>query len=620
MQTRAAAGARLFSWMAMRSKISILPENLCNMIAAGEVVERPASVIKELLENALDAGAGDILVEAENGGKKLMRVTDDGEGMARDDAFLCLERHATSKIRAPRDLAALTTLGFRGEALPAIASVSRLTLRTCANEQGEGVEIYLEGGSVRNSRELGLPRGTSIEVRSLFFNTPARRKFLRRDETELGHIADVVTKQALAHPQVRFRLVHNGRQLFEVRRGSRLDERIAAFLGRPLLKDLVPVQAGHKGELHLSGFVCPPTIHRSASSAIYTFINGRYVRDRVVQHGVLEGYRTLLMKGRYPVVVLFLEIDPAEVDVNVHPTKHEVRFRDQARVHDFIAEAVRQVLKDSPGLRSAPESRIFAPRAEDAQALSAPRPDAVEMARHRVEEALSSYGRRTDVAPAAPVFRAQPAAAAPSDSSAHSVSEAEGGFFSSLRYLGQYRNGYLLCQDGEDLILIDQHAAHERIRFEKLRADFQRGEPARQSLLFPEIIEFDFKAAAALAETLPLVERFGFEIEPFGGKAFAVKAVPTTLVGADVERLLRDLVADLEEIGRSGVADDALDEVFMRLACHGVVRADQALTPGEAQRLLRDLDEVDFSAHCPHGRPVQVRLTLGEVERMFRRA
>ncbi|WP_305041789.1 DNA mismatch repair endonuclease MutL [Geoalkalibacter sp.] len=602
----------------MSSKICILPENLCNMIAAGEVVERPASVIKELVENALDAGAGDILVEVEGGGKKLMRVTDDGEGMARDDAFLCLERHATSKIRQARDLAALTTLGFRGEALPAIASVSRLTLRTCANEQGEGVEIYLEGGSVRKSQDLGLPRGTSIEVRSLFFNTPARRKFLRRDETELGHIADVVTKQALAHPHVRFRLVHNGRQLFEVRRGSRLDERIAAFLGRSLLKELVPVEAGRAGELYLSGFVCPPTVNRSATSAIYMFINGRYVRDRVVQHGVLEGYRNLLMKGRYPVVVLFLEIDPAEVDVNVHPTKHEVRFRDQGRVHDFIAEAVRQVLKGSPGLRPPPEPQTFPTTSGEVKEPTHNRCDAAEAARHRIGEALSAYGQRPDIVPRAPdVSMRPPVAVAPARTPP--LPGDRGGFFSSLRYLGQYRNGYLLCQDGNDLILIDQHAAHERIRFEQLRADFRRGAPARQSLLFPLVIEFDFKAAAVLEEFLPLVERFGFEIEPFGGKSFAVKALPAILAETDVEGLLRDLVADLEGVSQSGVADDALDEVLMRLACHGVVRADQALAPGEAQRLLNDLDGVDFSAHCPHGRPVQARLTLGDVERMFRR-
>lgn len=604
------------------SKVTILPENLCNMIAAGEVVERPASVIKELLENALDAGASEILIEVESGGKKLMRVTDDGEGMARDDAFLCLERHATSKIRTAQDLAAISTLGFRGEALPAIASVSRLTLRTCGNDQGEGLEIYLEGGTVRKSQDLGLPRGTCVEVRNLFFNTPARRKFLRRDETELGHIADVVTRQALAHPQVRFRLEHNGRQLFEVRRNSSLPERIGAFLGRPLIKDLVAVQAAC-ADVKLHGFVCPPLINRSSSSAVYTFINGRYVRDRVVQHAILEGYRHLLMKGRYPVAVLFLDIDPSQVDVNVHPTKHEVRFRDQGAVHDFIADAVRQVLKASPGLRQEISAqteplREKPPHEYPSQASSKSHP--AYMATQRIQEALLNYAskpQRPEIALSGPVL--QESAAPPRDSLPSQASGQPDGFFSTLRYLGQYRSSFLLCQDADDLVLVDQHAAHERIRFETLRKNYQNGTPASQALLFPQIIEFDFKGAALLTEHLPIIQRLGFDIEPFGGKAFAVKSVPTLLVNAEVERLLRDLVADLESVGQSGAADDVLDDVLMRLACHEVIRANQALNPVEVQALFRALDQVDFQAHCPHGRPVLVRLTLRDIERLFRR-
>jgi DNA mismatch repair protein MutL len=604
------------------TKVAILSENLCNMIAAGEVVERPASVVKELVENSLDAGAAEILVEVESGGKKLVRVTDDGEGMSRDDAFLCLERHATSKIRTAQDLSALATLGFRGEALPAIASVSRLTLRTCDNDRGVGSEIYLESGVVRKSQDLGLPRGTSIEVRNLFFNTPARRKFLRRDETELGHIADVVTKQALAHPHVKFRLEHNGRQLFEVRRNSSLPERIGAFLGRTLIKDLVEVCAGQPGELLLHGFICPPLIHRSSGSAIYTFINGRYVRDRVVQHAILEGYRNLLMKGRYPVVVLFLDIDPSQVDVNVHPTKHEVRFREQGQVHDFIAETLRQVLKPSPGLHVAGKESTSPPflDAPDAS-FPEPLPDnpPAAMGKHRVQEALQIYAHQQLVSHSPNLFPASRPVVTTADTPPTLDAAQAGGFFQELRYLGQYRNSYLLCQDGDDLVLIDQHAAHERIRFETLRKNFFADTPISQSLLFPQVVEFDFKGAALLNEHLSLVQRMGFEIDPFGGKAFAVKGVPELLVKADVERLLRDLVSDLEQVGQSGVAADLLDNVLMRLACHDVVRANQPLTNQEVQALFRALDQVDFQAHCPHGRPVLVRLTLSEVERFFRR-
>ena len=302
-------------------------------------------MVKELLENALDAGASDILVELESGGKKLIRISDNGCGMNRQDAFLSLERHATSKIRTDSDLFALSTLGFRGEALASIASVSRFRLKSCGNDDGLGQEIYAEGGTIKRAEEVGLPRGTVVEIRNLFFNLPARRKFLRKEQTELGHAADVVTKQAMANPSVSFRLKHNDRTLLDLRREKGVRERVAALLGRSLLRDLLEVEQQAGADLQISGLISQPQLTRSAGSHIYTFINGRYIRDRVVQHAVMDGYRHLLMKGRYPVVVLFLRIDPALVDVNVHPTKHEVRFHDQALVHDFIAQALQQTLR-----------------------------------------------------------------------------------------------------------------------------------------------------------------------------------------------------------------------------------------------------------------------------------
>ena len=334
----------------MITKIHVLPEELCNKIAAGEVVERPSSVVKELLENSLDAGASDILIELEAGGKRLIRITDNGCGMNRQDAFLSFERHATSKIRTDTDLFALKTLGFRGEALASIASVSRLRLKTCDNDDGLGQQIYAEGGKIKNVDELGLPRGTVVEVRNLFFNLPARKKFLRKEQTELGHAADVVTKQALANPAVSFRLKHNDRIMLDLRREKGIRERVAALLGRSLLRDLLPVEEQSGDGLFLTGLISQPQLTRSATSHIYTFINGRYIRDRVVQHAVMEGYRHLLMKGRYPVVVLFIQIDPAQVDVNVHPTKHEVRFREQSLVHDFIAKNLQQTLRPADWL------------------------------------------------------------------------------------------------------------------------------------------------------------------------------------------------------------------------------------------------------------------------------
>lgn len=615
----------------MAAKIQILPENLCNKIAAGEVVERPASVVKELLENSLDAGASDIRIEVERGGKRLIRISDDGEGMGKEDAFLCLERHGTSKIASDEDLFNLRTLGFRGEALPSIAAVSRLTLRTRNAEASEGWEIVCEGGVVRRAEAVGASCGTLLEVRDLFFNLPARRKFLRTDETELGHISDVVSKLALANPQVQFRLLHNERSLLELYRHTTLEERVAALLGRPVLRELLPLAAEGEGGLGLQGLISQPAHNRPTGSNIYTFINGRYIRDRVVQHAVMDGYRHLIVKGRYPVVVLFLTIDPALVDVNVHPTKHEVRFRDQRLVHDFIAEAVRNVLRPSDWLPSAEPASI--PQEVDRPAALAlpevgsnpgaaafePRVDPA--CRQGVQEALARYASRAqDPVPPARVWNRPATVSSQPVLLGASTSVGEAGFFSGLTVLGQYRRSYILCQDGDDLVLIDQHAAHERIGFERLRAEYRQGKLARQALLFPAVLEFDFREAALFQEHLEDLGRLGFEIEPFGGKAFLLKAIPHLLDSSAAEQLVRDVVNEIAAIGRSALADEGIEAVLILMACHGVVRANQTLATEQIRALLRDLDAVDFSAHCPHGRPVMKRLSLVEIERMFKRS
>jgi DNA mismatch repair protein MutL len=610
----------------MKTKIRILPENLCNKIAAGEVVERPSSVVKELLENSLDAGATEIRVEVERGGKKLIRVMDDGEGMGRDDAFLCLERHATSKIRSDEDLFRLQTLGFRGEALPSIAAVSRFMLRSRTEDSLEGWEIYAEGGTVKRAGAVGCPSGTAIEVRDLFFNTPARRKFLRRDETEMGHVGDVITKLALAHPEVQFRLIHNGRTLIDVYRHTSLPERVGALLGRPLLQDLVPVSVDGPDGLILQGLLAQPAASRSTSNSVFAFINGRYIRDRVVQHALLEGYRNLLERGRYPVAVLFLSIDPALVDVNVHPTKHEVRFRDQRGVHDFISAAVRETLRPSAWLTAAPEQSVRMPSLPlsepmngGASLLQAANPDPAQDHLRRVEESLANYARTHPEGSGSAVPVAFPRAKESDSVSLCEGPEGERGFFSTLKILGQYRRSYILAQDGDDLVLIDQHAAHERIGFERLREQFRQGSVEQQALLFPAVLEFDFREAALLKEHLEDFCRLGFDLEPFGGNAFALKAVPQLLGDAEAERLVRDVAGEIALVGRSGLVEDALDEVFAVMACHRVVRANQALGQPQIEALLREMDGVDFKAHCPHGRPVMKRLSLGEVEKMFKR-
>lgn len=618
----------------MKNKIHVLPEELCNKIAAGEVVERPSSVVKELLENSLDAGASDILIELEAGGKRLIRITDNGCGMNRQDAFLSFERHATSKINTDADLFALTTLGFRGEALASIASVSRLRLKTCDNDEGLGQQIYAEGGKIKSADEVGLPRGTVVEVRNLFFNLPARKKFLRKEQTELGHAADVVTKQALANPAVSFRLKHNDRMMLELRREKGVRERVAALLGRSLLHDLLPLEKNSGVELQLSGLISQPQLTRSAASHIYTFINGRYIRDRVVQHAVMEGYRHLLMKGRYPVVVLFLQIDPAQVDVNVHPTKHEVRFREQAMVHDFIARSLQQTLSPAEWLEKPPfetpvtNSKNYSPEPliPAGQAANGTQTNA------SVSESTGDYFQ-----PAAPqqdhYFPPGPAKqqCVPSicqfsrsgkgyDINQYTLPGSETpGFFARLQILGQYHQSYILCQDGADLILIDQHAAHERVGFEKLRQAYAAGNIPSQTLLFPEVLELDFNSAAALGENQHELENLGFEIEPFGGKSFALKAIPQLLENRDAARLVVDVALELERIGRTGQLRESIDEILILMACHSVIRANQALATVEIKALFAELDRIDFKANCPHGRPVLQRMTLTQIERLFRR-
>jgi DNA mismatch repair protein MutL len=613
--------------MNIKPTIKILPEELCNKIAAGEVVERPSSVVKELLENALDAGATEVLIELGGGGKTLIRITDNGCGMNRQDALLCFERHATSKISTDEDLFALTTLGFRGEALASIASVSRMNLKTCDNVDGLGQYIQIEGGKIKKVEQLGLPVGTSVEVKNLFFNLPARKKFLRKDQTELGHAADVVSKLALARPDVSFRLLHQDRLMLDLRREKALPERLAALLGRSLLRDMLAVDETIDENLRVTGLISRPDLNRSTTGHIYTFINGRYIRDRVVQHAIMDGYRNLLMRGRYPVVALFLTIDPALVDVNVHPTKHEVRFRDQGSVHDFIAATLQQVLKPSswvsqtrqneaqPAALGAVHHRLPYQFAVDA-------PDVVETAVR--EEVNSFFFNNQPPTYSDDVNVPHAAVSGQMDTIGHMHQEDlpavnGGGFFSNLLVLGQYHQTYILCQDQNDLVLIDQHAAHERIGFERLKKAYQDGGVQRQQLLFPEVFELDYKSADALEENLVELERLGFEVEPFGGKSFAVKALPALLAAASVAKLVTDVALELVRIGREGHVTESIDKVLIMLACHRVIRANQALNHYEMKTLLADLDAIDFKGHCPHGRPVFARMSLYEIERLFRR-
>ncbi len=599
----------------MKEQIRILPEQLCNQIAAGEVVERPASVVKELVENALDAHASKIVVEIEAGGKRLIRITDNGCGMDREDAFLCLERHATSKLRSEADLFHLQTLGFRGEALPSIAAISRLRLRTRTADSLEGWEIQIDGGTVRHAEATGMPVGTLIEVRNLFFNTPARRKFLRRDETEAGHISDMITKLALACPQVQFQLVNNGRRQIDLNRQKNLAERVAGLLGRSVLKDLLPVE-GALGGMRLHGLISQPSLNRSATGSQFTFINGRYIRDRLVQHALREGYRHLLMKGRHPIVVLFLEMAPEQVDVNVHPTKHEVRFRDQSVVHDFIVQTLQNTLRSDDPQLPAPAFVKPCSTIPDKEVWSSP-PPPLNTAEPVIAQATAVGEGRGNYS-AIQQQEVNDGFDSPDLLSVDPLNKSVG-YYASLRVIGQFCDSYILCQDEQNLLLIDQHAAHERIGFETLRGQYRDHGVERQGLLFPLILDFDHREVATLKEHQAELQHFGFELECFGGNSFVLKGIPQMLGDAEAEKLIRDVVAELISFGSSSLVEERIEQLLVLMACHRVIRANQQLSRSEIDYLLRDLDQVDFSGHCPHGRPVVQRLSLVEIERMFKR-
>lgn len=604
----------------MTQRIKILPENLTNKIAAGEVVERPASVVKELMENALDAGATELVVEIEGGGKRLIRVSDNGCGMSREDALLALERHATSKILTESDLEGISTLGFRGEALPSIASVSRFTLASRERDSIEGCEIYAEGGRIREVKACGMASGTIVTIRNLFFNTPARLKFLKSPETEAGHVGDQVVRIALSRPDVRFTYLSDGKTVARVASGE-LSSRVSGLLGRGIGNSLYPVEYDD-GYLRVEGLVSSPDCSRSAPSQVFTFINGRFVRDKVVQHALMAAYRPVLEKGRYPVVVIFVGIDPGEVDVNVHPTKHEIRFRQQGRAHDAISSAIGTVLRRTPWIRES--QPVFVAPSSDSGHFTVSGQRVAE-----VRDILASYvpsprgsdvGERGVSSPISEVIASDPPVAQklPELSNSPETAGLEV-YFSSLNVIGQFQAQYILCQDGEDLVIIDQHAAHERVVFERLKRDFSEGGVALQKLLFPETLEFGFAEAAVLRDSCEEIGRLGFALESFGGRTWLLKGVPQLLAGRDYLRILRDLLNEIQEMGKSRKLAEEIDELLSTIACHSVVRGAHSLSSPEIQALLRQMDATGFAGSCPHGRPVFRKLTLTEIERMFKR-
>jgi DNA mismatch repair protein MutL len=674
-------------------RIHVLPEHVANKIAAGEVVERPASVVKELLENALDAGATRIKINVEAGGKKLIQITDNGYGMVRDDAMLAFERHATSKIKDAEDLLSVATLGFRGEALPSIASVSRLRLETCAEKASAGTILEINGGRIARVEEAGLPEGTSITVRDLFFNTPARKKFLKAESTELSHIASLVTHYALAHPEKHFELHSATNAMLVAPPVAGYSERVYQVFGKETLDQLIPLAAvqplehvglpqpppwrrkekeededatgpANPGEMRLHGFVSKPEIQKLNRNSIFVFVNGRLIRDRLVQHGLTEAYRNIIPPTVYPVVLLFLELPPGEVDVNVHPSKTEVRFRQPSVMHDFVRDTVRAALMKArpapqftteihahatagsgltPGAREwEPPSDLASASGDSARPLYQP---ASGFALHSpIAPSISAHfqfegGIAVEANAAIPVARGlesrfaeaipetipdngcAPAIDALENAGSESASEENSTLaaLSTLRPLGQIRNSFILAVNQDGLWIVDQHVAHERVLFERILKQRTAQKVESQRLLMPIVLELSPAQQAIFAEIADELQHNGFEAEPFGARSVAVKVAPAGVDAAAVEHMLHELLDQISREEQSLNLEKIRARIAASIACHAAIKVNMPLEQNKMDWLLAELAKTDHPMSCPHGRPVVLRYSVKDIQKAFKR-
>jgi DNA mismatch repair protein MutL len=585
-----------------------LPPDLVNRIAAGEVVERPASVVKELIENALDAGARRIEVATAGGGLRLIRVADDGAGMEGRDLALAVERHATSKL-ASDDLSAIMTLGFRGEALPSIGAVARLTIASRASGAAEAYEIAVDAGAKSKSKPSALPAGTRVEVRDLFYATPARLKFMKSERVESAAISEMVKRLALARPEIAFALSSEERTVFRLEAcpPGLLDHglaRMGRILGPDFVKDALPLRAA-RGNVVLEGFAGLPTLHRPNGLQLHLVVNGRPVRDKLLAGTVRAAYGDLLPQGRYPVLALFLSLPPDEVDVNVHPAKTELRFRDPNGVRSLIIGALREALgaaghRATASLAQAALGRMAPPQGQGARPGTRPLGLAEQAQAPLASFAQPSGDTRASIAADEPPSASYPLGAA----------------------RAQINDTFIIAATGDALVIVDQHAAHERLVYERLKRSFANGGIARQLLLIPEVVELDAEAVASLSAASSELERLGLVIEPFGANAVLVREVPSLLGTSGVRGLLADLAADLaesEDEGGARLLAGRLDHVLSTMACHGSVRAGRRLAPEEMNALLRDMEATPFTGQCNHGRPTYIELKLADIEKLFSR-
>jgi DNA mismatch repair protein MutL len=578
------------------STITRLSPELANQIAAGEVVERPASVVKELVENAIDAGARRIGIHIELGGKRQVRVEDDGEGMEPDDARLAIERHATSKIRKADDLAAILTLGFRGEALPSIASVSHFVLRTRARGRMSGTDIKVNGGVVASTVEAAAAEGTSVEVNDLFYNLPARQKFLKSDAAESAQVSRITTQLALAYPEIGFTLTSAGRTVLQSPPAASLRDRLYQLYGER--QDLIEV-AKEAGGVRVTGYVAALADKGPTRGPQHVFVNRRIVKDRTIAHAIIDAYSVASIKERSPEVHLFIEMAPGAMDVNVHPTKAEVRFRDQSLVHEVVRRALREAL----GQAEAPELQL---RPEHA----APAPFAATI------PGVLGGGAYPNRWTATPESAGTMAATTAAMVSAFSRTAPD---IRPLIPLGQFRDTFIIAVDDEGVAIIDQHVAHERVLFERLMEKLTAGRLESQRLLVPLLVEMSPAAHQALVGRTSELERFGFEIDPFGENTINVTAVPALLKMEDSAKALKALAADLDGLDRGAQVQDALRRIAATTACHAAVKANDPLTWEKMTHILEELRATAYSTVCPHGRPVMLRLTRREIEKNFDR-
>ena len=673
-------------------RIRVLSDQVANQIAAGEVVERPASVVKELLENALDAGATRIRVEIEAGGRKLIRIVDNGHGMGRDDAMLAFERHATSKLRSSDDLLSIATLGFRGEALPSIASVARVSLETRAAEDEVGTVLEIAGGNLLRVEDAGLPEGTTIAVRDLFFNTPARRKFLRAEQTELGHVAALVTHYALAHPTKHFELHSATQALLVAPAVANAGERLYQIFGRETFASLIPVaaeidfaraglpepppwkreqgyEAPEPGFLRMSGFVSKPELQKLNRNSMYVFVNGRLIRDKLILHAFNEAYRNIIPPTSFPVVLLFLEMPPQEVDVNVHPAKTEVRFRQGSFVHDFVRDSVRVALMHARPAASFYQALTGGARASESLMVDvSPLPGVDEAVFGPREEAerepmvvesegaidpgdVAGFELRERVVPASAGrlgFTGAGIAVGYGDSAnpglrgetwgTREMRDAEMrdaemrdaemrdaemqptlNALASLKPVGQLRDSFILAVNEEGLWIVDQHVAHERVLFEKILRERKVEAVQRQRLLMPVLVELLPEQMVTFAEIAEELERNGFEAEPFGPRTLAVKATPVGLEGKELERVLEEVLGVTEKSAQVENEELRRTRIAASIACHAAIKVNMPLEPAKMDWLLRELGKTEHPMSCPHGRPIALRYSLRDIQRAFQR-